>query len=219
MGSPKQFVLELPVRVARGRADYLVTQSNALAVEWVDQWPDWPGHILVLCGPPKSGKTHLAQVWCQRSGAMLLDHLPATEEIPKLEGVSAVCLDVNGVLGNEEAMFHFYNWTRENGVTLLITALEAPKTWEIILPDLRSRLLACPVVALGMPDDVLLTAVMAKLFADRQISVTNDVLKYLLPRVERSFAAVHDLVVRLDAAAMKEGRAITIPLARQLMTE
>lgn len=219
MGSPDQFVLDLPVRVARGRADYLVTQSNALAVEWVDRWPEWPGHLLVLCGPPKSGKTHLAQVWCQRSGAVFLEKIPATQEIPDLVGAATVCLDINGMLGNEESAFHFYNWTRENGVTVLLTALEAPKAWIITLPDLRSRLLASPVVTLGPPDDVLLMAVMAKLFADRQISVTNDVLQYLLTRVERSFAAVHDMVVQLDEAAMREGRAITIPLARQLMTE
>ena len=72
----RQLVLDLAVRPALGRADFLVAPSNALAVAWVDRWPDWPMRRLAVTGPQGAGKTHLAHVWSARAGAAIL---PAEE--------------------------------------------------------------------------------------------------------------------------------------------
>jgi chromosomal replication initiation ATPase DnaA len=43
------------------------------------------------------------------------------------------------------------------------------------------------------------------------------VVDYLLRHIERSFAAAADIAQRLDSAALAEGRAITVPLAKRVM--
>ncbi|MBT3808848.1 MAG: DNA replication protein, partial [Rhodospirillaceae bacterium] len=63
----RQLVLDLGHRTARGRSDFLVSRSNAEAVEWMDRWPDWPARALAIWGPAASGKTHLGHVWCDVS--------------------------------------------------------------------------------------------------------------------------------------------------------
>ena len=68
-GRGRQLVLELPHRQALGRDDFLVTGSNAAAVALIDHWPDWPAHAAMIVGPPGSGKSHLVEVWRQRSKA------------------------------------------------------------------------------------------------------------------------------------------------------
>ena len=76
---------------------------------------------------------------------------------------------------------------------------------------------AAPAVAIGEPDDKLLGAVMVKLFSDRQLRVGDDVVGFLLARIERSFAAARDIVAALDGAALTTHRRITVPLARQIL--
>jgi chromosomal replication initiation ATPase DnaA len=85
------------------------------------------------------------------------------------------------------------------------------------LADLRSRLAALPAVGIGAPDDTLIEAVMVKQFSDRQLRVTPDVIAYLVPRLERSLATIRTVVAALDAAALAEHRAVTVPLARQVL--
>ena len=53
------------------QGDFPVADCNLAAVQWIDRWPDWPGPILVVSGPAGCGKTHLAHVWQERSGAAI----------------------------------------------------------------------------------------------------------------------------------------------------
>ncbi len=87
------------------------------------------------------------------------------------------------------------------------------------LPDLASRLTAAPAVEIGPPDDVLIGAVMVKLFHDRQLRVGEDVIRFLLARMERSFDAVRAIVAALDRSALAARRNITVPLARDVLRQ
>ena len=116
-------------------------------------------------------------------------------------------------------MLHLYNRIAERGGSMLLTAEAPPSRWPIRLADLASRLRAAPVAAIGLPDDALLGGLLVKMFADRQLAVTPDVVSFLLPRMERSFAAARALVQRLDAAALAEHRTVTVRLARAVLWE
>jgi chromosomal replication initiation ATPase DnaA len=74
-------------------------------------------------------------------------------------------------------------------------------------------------VGIGAPDDALLAAILAKLFHDRQVQVSADVISYLLSRIERSFAAARDIARKLDVAALGAKRPITVPLARRVLED
>jgi len=60
----------------------------------------------------------------------------------------------------------------------------------------------------------LLVAVMAKMFADRQVLVGPGVLSYVASRIERSFGAAAAAVIDLDRTSLSGQRPITVPLAR-----
>ena len=47
----------------------------------------------------------------------------------------------------------------------------------------------------------------------------GDVIAYIIPRIERSFSAVRELVKKIDNHSMAEQRAVTIPLVRALIAE
>ncbi len=229
MTGTAQLPLELAFRPAQGREDFLVAPSNQVAVAWIDRWPDWPSPVLALYGPPGCGKTHLCQVWRAASGAVEIDGVRlARAEPPELLGAARACVldDADMLLGgpglgdegaNAERLLHLLNSVAERGGQVLLAARAAPARWPCGLPDLGSRLAAATAVRLETPDDALMEALLVKLCRDRQLAVGEEVLRYLLARMERSFAAARGLVAALDRASLAEGRAVTVPLARRVL--
>src|SRR5580704_2495336 len=119
-----QWALPLPVTTHFGRADFLVSNSNRAAFDLIERWPDWPARALVLHGPPGSGKTHLAHLWCERSGAKLIAGNAA--RMSELEPPpSAVAVD-DADLAEERPLLHFYNLCLERGGSLLLTMQMPP---------------------------------------------------------------------------------------------
>ena len=72
-------------------------------------------------------------------------------------------------------------------------------------------------VQITNPDDALLSALIMKLFADRQINPQPHLVQYLTTRIERSYAAAAEIVARLDTAALAQGRKINKTLAAELL--
>lgn len=214
MTTAKQLVLDLPVRQALGRADFLVAPCNAMAVAQLDGWARWPEGRLALVGPSGSGKTHLAHVWAGLSGARIV---AATALVLADAADALVVEDVDQINGNEEVLFHVYNAMNAAGGALLITGNSAPSRWELALPDLRSRLESVPVVALEAPDDALLSMIMVKLFDDRQLPVSPKLIEYLLKRVGRSYSEVNALVKALDKAALAARKPLSVRLASDFL--
>ena len=217
-----QLALDFEHRPALTGEDFLVAPCNADAVAWLDRCPDWPGPALAVHGPRGCGKTHLALVFQGMSGAKAITHdMLLLGNPPGLMGdAPAVVLDdAEECLGAEEALLHLYNWVNQSGGRMLMTALSPPARWPISLPDLSSRLKAATAVGVGAPDDALIAAVLVKLFADRQLKVDEDVIGYMLSRMERTFDAARRLVEAVDARALAERRNITVPLVGQIFEE
>ncbi|MFC3676939.1 HdaA/DnaA family protein [Ferrovibrio xuzhouensis] len=211
--------LGLALPVSWSREDFLVAAGNEAALGWLDRWPDWPNQALVLHGAAGSGKTHLAHIWAARSNARLI--VPADLTKDAVDGLARQPLGLDDADRGADpvALFHLVNLMRERGHGLLQTGSLPPAQWSYTLPDLMSRLKAMPAAGIAPPDDALLAAVLVKLFSDRQLHVGEDVVRYLVPRIERSFHAARHWVAALDAAALSEGRAVTVALARRLLDE
>ncbi|MEM9342290.1 MAG: chromosomal replication initiator DnaA [Pseudomonadota bacterium] len=214
-----QLTFDLPVREARGREDFFVAPSNATAVAALEAWQEWPLGKMVLTGPKGSGKTHLAHVWVQMTGGVLTAaDAVTTEAVPALAKAGhVVAEDADRGELDERALFHLHNALAEASGALLLTARAAPRDWRLALPDLLSRVSAASVARLDAPDDTLLQAVILKQFADRQVTVTPDLIDWLLARIERSFDAASRAVEALDSAALAKGRPVTRALAREVL--
>ncbi len=218
----RQLAFDLPVKDGLTRAEYFVAPANALALAALDGWRDWPGGKMLLVGPSGAGKSHLAQIWADEAFAACIDGRGiAAADIPALARAGHVLVeDAEAVAGSaaaEAALFHLHNLVAQSGGALLVTAAAPPRDWGLGLPDLLSRMQATPVTRIEAPDDALLSAVLVKLFADRQLAVAPNLIPYLIARIPRSIGAARAMVAALDAAALAEGRPVTRALAAALL--
>jgi chromosomal replication initiation ATPase DnaA len=218
---PRQLAFALDHSESFAREDFLAGPSNQAAFSLIERWPDWPHRMMLLIGPEGSGKSHLAAIWAQLSGARFVaGRALDSAGLPAALATGALVVeDLAESRFDERALFHLANLVREEGSFVLATARTAPATWSIAVPDLASRLRALPVVALAAPDDALLRAVIVKLFADRQLAVEESLVVYLANRIERSFAAARAAVDALDREALRQQRPVTRALAAELFRE
>jgi len=200
--------LRLPLERSDASGPLVVSASNAEAARVLEGWPDGVGSVLALHGPAGSGKSRLAAAWAERVGAMALHGSEAALIDPReLEG-RPVLLD-RAPEADDESLFHLINLAPAGGALLLV-GRTPPRAWSVALPDLRSRLDALRTVAIAAPDDAVMAAILRARFAERSIAPGDEVIDYLVRRLDRSAEAAVAAVERLDALH----RPVTRALAR-----
>lgn len=206
-----QLRLDLERQLPHAAEDFVESECNAEARLALRTWPDAAGGALSLVGPPGSGKSHLAAMWAERTGATALHGAEAALADPlELEG-RPVLLD-RAQDADDETLFHLLNLAQAPGGALLLVARKAPALWETELPDLRSRLDALRTVAMREPDDPVLAAILVRAFEARSIRPPDDLITYLVRRIGRSSAAAEAVAARLDAVHRPVTRALAASL-------
>lgn len=215
----EQLPLAFEHGAASGRDDLLVSDRLATAVALIDSWPDWPSPVVILAGPAGSGKSHLARIWAEQAQATPIDPV-AGKDAARAAAEGPVLLEDADRAGFDEVeLFHVINSVREHGTSLLMTSRTWPLSWPVALADLRSRLKAATMVEIGSPDEALLSQVIVKLFADRQLNIDDKIVDYIVKRMERSYAAAQEVVDRIDRLALSRRTKITRALAAEVLGE
>jgi len=193
-----QIALPLDWPVADSESDFLISEANRAAFDHLQRWSLWPVMATVLTGPRKSGRSLLGRIFARKTGGRLLD--PAEEQ-------------------DDEAIFHAWNEAQTSRRPLLLVADTPPASWDVALPDLRSRLTATPHVTIQEPDDALIAGLIVKLLGDRGIIAPDGLGEYLLPRIERSYVIVQRIVDILDRAMLSHHRRMTLAMAKRALVE
>ena len=207
----EQLSLNLPYRTAYGREAFWVAPCNSQAVAWIDKYPNWPVPAVFIYGPAGSGKTHLVHLFTDNvidGRTLTSDYHPPFQKKIAVENVDH--------LASEEALLHLFNFIKELGGNLLLTAQKMPR---FSLPDLQSRMALVPKIEIEMPDEQVIQMVAKKAFEDRHILVEESVLSYLSTHLTRSFPLVQRVIGLADKKSLSAGRKITIPILKQAIDE
>lgn len=159
---------------------------------------DWPFRTAILAGPPRSGKSLIAR-WFAASG--LGDAIDDADAM------------------DEHALFHRWNRAQADGRALLLVSNRPAGEWKVALPDLASRLGAALLVETGAPEDELLAGLIEAHAGRRGLVLPDGAVAYLLPRIERSHAAVEALVEKIDRLSLERKAPVTISLLRDALAE
>ena len=216
----QQLTMDLLPPPSFAREDFVLGGCNAMAADWVDRWPDWPGRIkgVVLYGPPACGKSHLAAIWQTRSQAKSYTKIDDTS-IYDLDDTPHMIWDhpMPGADWPEDLIFHLLNRLTEIDGSLLILAHHPMAAVDWHIADVASRLKGLSSVAITTPDDEMLAALLHKHADDMGLALDQGVVRYITSRMDRRFDAAHQIMVKLNEMALATKKNVTIPLARDVL--
>lgn len=189
-----QIALPLSQRSDADPDRIVIGSANQAAIDALADPSSWPFHSAILAGPPRSGKSLLAR-WFAAQGAG--DVIDGAERLEETE------------------IFHRWNRAQENGRPLLLVT--DSEGWEINLPDLRSRVGAALHIAIESPDDEMAAALLESHAARRGLVLGEGAPTYLVPRMERSFAAIEGLVAAIDRLSLERKAPATMSIWRDAL--
>lgn len=202
MREPSQIALPLAARAPDGAQRIVVGKANAAVIEALQHPDQWPFHVAVLTGPARSGKSLLGR-WALSLHA----------------GEGLEVIDDAETLG-ETDLFHRWNavqqgGTREGGALLLIANADPDSGgWRIALPDLASRIGGSLQLEIAAPDDAMAGEMILAHAEQRGLSLPEGAADYLVPRTERSFAAIEALVAAIDRISLERQTPATMSVWR-----
>lgn len=216
---PQQMVFDLGHAVSYAEDDFVVSNSNRLALDHIKNYQHWANQISLISGPAQSGKSHLAHIWAKSVGAIIVSLDDATQLSELAPNDPLLLEDVDRQSYDEHWLFHVLNQSIRGQRTVLMTARSAVAEWSYKTADVKSRAQQAIHVRVEAADDSLLTHMIVKLLSDRQIDVDLKIVAYLVSRMVRSAEEVVAVVALLDRFSLSKGRAITRTIAAEVLAE
>ena len=224
MAAPIQLVLPVVRRAAPSLDNFLGNREVVARLRGIAALPQYSR--IWLIGGPGSGKTHLvgavlnaARTAGHRVGE-IVPRQAQPDDLRQLAGLDLAGIDGAEAIGGdpawEAALLQLCN---EQRGSIVFTAMRHPADAGVVLPDLRSRLVACEVyrlVGLSDPDRLALLGARA---AALGIALPDDVARYLLVRLPRDAATLTAAIDGLDLASWRTQRRLTVPFVRDVLRD
>lgn len=189
--------IALPLDELRGGASssLIITNSNATAFAGLGSAANWAKRCAILVGPARSGKSLMARYFSGQGGTVIDD----AETTPA------------------ETLFNAWNRAQDLNVPLLLVSRWQPGEWNIVLPDLQSRLGAALILEIAAPDDEMIEQLLQKQLADRGAAISIDALSYVKRRIERSYAGIEKFARAANAMALADNAPVNLALVKKVL--
>jgi DnaA family protein len=235
-----QLPLNFQFRETLSFDNFLSSNNSELVKVLKSMSQDLGSQSVFVWGQEGSGRSHLCQALYLAAEENLksedenarVAYLALSEKgiepevLSQLEHFSLVILDdLDAVLGKtsegdvqwDEALFHFYNRIKDSRGSLFMTAAKAPKSFEAVLPDLKSRLGWDLVYQLEELSDADKVQALQRRADDRGITLSLEAGQYLLNRLPRDMHQLFSVLELLDHQSLSQKRNLTVPFIKKVL--
>lgn len=189
-----QIVLPFPAPGSDDPPRIIIGPHNRAVADALARPGDWPFRTAVLTGPRRSGKSLFARWFGAQGRGEAIDAADAFDETD---------------------LFHRWNRAQEDERPLLLVV--DGESWDIALPDLRSRMGAALQLTIGRLDDEAAAELMLSHAAQRGLALGEGAPAYLVPRMERSHAAIERIVAEIDRIGLERMVPATLSVWRDAL--
>jgi len=213
-----QLVLKFPTNKIYLKEDYYVSESNKEAYDLINSWPKWIKRTVNIFGPSGSGKTHLSSILKNKTSTIEVEASSINDNIfSKFKTKEALIIDNLNEKVSENLLFSLWNAAMQDNKYLLINSINPIIKYKFKLPDLRSRVSSSLMIGLKLPNDELISVILAKNFSDRQIKIEKKHIDFIIKRIDRSYEKISRFISTLDKYSLKKGSPFTLKLIKEVL--
>jgi len=200
--------------------DFYLSKSNKHVFDFLNIWPKWERNFVNVTGEKLSGKTHLMNIFLHKNkgirfeGKSLENNDLKTIKIYENIVIENLSSDVD-----EKLLYSLFNLIEQDNKFIIVTSLKPIVDISFDLKDLRSRAKNFILLNIEKPDDELIFAIILKNLSDRQISLDDKFIEFIVKRIERSYSKIYDFIYKIDQLSLKKKKSIDFKIIKEVLGE
>ena len=200
--------------------DFYVSKSNKNTYDILNNWPKWEKNFLNIVGDKYSGKTHLINIFIKKFKGIKLDSKSLTDDdLSKIKIYENIILEDLSEKINEKLIYSLLNIIDIDNKYIIITSDKPITEINFSLTDLKSRTKNFLIQKIEKPDDELMFALILKNLSDRQISIDEKLINFIIKRIDRSYGNIFNFIYKIDELSLKRKKPIDFRLIKEVLGE
>ena len=198
--------------------DFFISKSNKHVFDFLNLWPKWERKFVNIIGDKISGKTHLMEIFLKKNKGILLNsNSLKNDDLKKLKIYENIILENLTSEIDEKLLFSLLNIIEQDNKYIIVTSIKPIVYLNFDLKDLTSRAKNFLLFKIERPDDELIFAIIIKNLSDRQITLDNKLINYIVKRIDRSYSKIYDFIYKIDQLSLKKKKSIDLKIIREVL--
>ena len=213
-----QLILKFPSHQAFKKEDFYVSPSNQEAYNLINSWPKWIKRTVNIFGPNGSGKSHLVSILKNKTSCLKINSNELNEKIfIRYKTKETLIIENLDKKISEKLLFSLWNVALQDNKYLMTTSKKPISSYKFKLKDLESRVKSSLIIGINLPNDDLISVILAKNFSDKQIKVEKKHIDYIIKRIDRSYEKISQFIFTLDKYSLKKGSPFSLKLIKEVL--
>ena len=214
MSDTKQTIIKFDYEKNFQSEDFYISTSNKHVFDFLNLWPKWEKNFVNIIGDKFSGKSHLIDIFLKKNkGIKLNANSLKNDDLKKLGTYENIVIENLTLKIDEKLLYSLFNIVENDNKYLVVTSTYPIVDLNFNLNDLKSRAKNFLLLGLEKPDDELIYAIIIKNLSDRQISLDNKLINYIISRVERSYSKIY----KVDQLILKKKKSIDFKIIKEVL--
>ena len=185
--------------------DFYLSKSNKHVFDFLNLWPKWEKNFVNVVGEKLSGKTHLINIFLQKNKGIIFEGKSLqNDDLKKVKIYENIIIENLSSNLDEKLFYSLFNLIEQDNKFIIVTSVKPIVDIAFDLKDLNSRAKNFILLNIKKPDDELIFAIILKNLSDRQISLDDKFIEFIIKRIERSYSKIHDFIYKIDQLSLKK---------------
>ena len=200
--------------------DFYLSKSNKHVFDFLNIWPKWEKNFVNVIGEKLSGKTHLMNIFLRKNKGVIFDGKSLrNSDLKKIKIYENIIIENLSSDVDEKLLYSLLNLIEQDNKFIIVTSVKPIVNITFDLKDLKSRTKNFILLNIEKPDDELIFAIILKNLSDRQITLDNKFIEFIIKRIERSYSKIYDFIYKIDQLSLKKKKSIDFKIIKEVLGE
>ena len=200
--------------------DFYLSKSNKHVFDFLNIWPKWERNFVNISGEKLAGKTHLINIFLHKNKGIKFEGKSLeNDDLKRIKIYENIVIENLSSDVDEKLLYSLFNLIEQDNKFIIVTSIKPIVNITFELKDLKSRVKNFILLDIEKPDDDLIFAIILKNLSDRQISLDDKFIEFIVKRIERSYSKIYDFIYKIDQLSLKKKKSIDFKIIKEVLGE